>query len=202
MSNELTFRIIFIVLFATVFLAGFRYRWRAQQAGKRAGDRLSRKEEGAAILIPLRLFGLVLWLSAFAYMINPQWVVWAQLALPDAVRWLGVIVGVAVTPIVYWVTISLGNNVTDTIAIRKEHRLVTTGPYRWVRHPLYTFGFVLFLALTLISANGLMGLALAAGLPLIVIRTPKEEAMLIARFGDEYRVYMQRTGRYLPRLIL
>jgi protein-S-isoprenylcysteine O-methyltransferase Ste14 len=77
---------------------------------------------------------------------------------------------------------------------------VTIGPYRWVRHPLYTCGSSLFAAVGIIADNwfivALGMLAFAA----MAARTPKEEANLIAKFGDEYRTYMKRTGRFLPRL--
>jgi protein-S-isoprenylcysteine O-methyltransferase Ste14 len=95
---------------------------------------------------------------------------------------------------------SLGRNITDTVAIRKEHTLVTHGPYRWIRHPLYSFGFLLFVGFTLLTANWFIGLTGVCALTLLALRTPIEEAKLIEQFGDAYREYMKRTGRFLPRL--
>ena len=104
--------------------------------------------------------------------------------------------------LISWVLRSLGKNLTDTVVTRAEHTLVTTGPYRWVRHPFYSAAFLFLVAGSLVSAN--WGLAVAGGLAcvLLVIRTRTEEAKLIERFGDEYLAYMQRTGRFLPRLAL
>ena len=98
-----------------------------------------------------------------------------------------------------WVFRSLGRNITDTVTVRSEATLVTRGPYRWMRHPLYTFGFAGFACLGLAAANAaLIGAALVA-IALIRARTPIEERMLVERFGDDYLDYMLHTPRWLPR---
>lgn len=76
-----------------------------------------------------------------------------------------------------------------------------TGPYRWVRHPLYTTGGTLLIGVGLMAANWfiLLFALLAVGLTFLVV-VPLEEEALIARIGDAYREYMGRTGRLLPRL--
>jgi protein-S-isoprenylcysteine O-methyltransferase Ste14 len=58
-----------------------------------------------------------------------------------------------------------------------------------------------FVALSLISANWYFGAVMLLGAVPLFARTRQEEAMLIARFGDQYREYMKRTGRFLPRLV-
>jgi protein-S-isoprenylcysteine O-methyltransferase Ste14 len=55
-------------------------------------------------------------------------------------------------------------------------------------------------AATVLTANWLIGLSSLFVLVLLVVRTPKEEQMLIERFGDQYREYMARTGRFFPRV--
>ncbi len=85
--------------------------------------------------------------------------------------------------------------------IKDSHTLVTSGPYRWVRHPIYTSYFALALSLFLLTTNLFIGLALLALSILLASRVEGEEALLLERFGDEYRAYMQRTGRFLPRLL-
>lgn len=102
-------------------------------------------------------------------------------------------------PLIYWVFSSLGKNITSTVAIRKDHALVMHGPYRWVRHPLYTVGFLAFVGFSLLAANWFIFAMLLLGYPVLILRTFTEEANLVARFGDEYRDYMRRTGRFLPR---
>jgi protein-S-isoprenylcysteine O-methyltransferase Ste14 len=172
------------------------YRHRANKSG----DEISSKEEGRLILALRSIFGLAGWLSALVYLVNPAWMAWAHLDLPAWVRWSGAVIMAVCLPLIYWVFSSLGTNVTPTVAIRREHSLVTHGPYRWVRHPLYTVGFCAFVGFSLLSANWFTGVALVLGFSVLSLRTPLEEARLIEKFGDEYRDYMRRTGRYLPRL--
>ena len=99
-----------------------------------------------------------------------------------------------------WIFRTIGKNITSTVETREEHELVTDGPYRWVRHPLYTVGTSFFMSLGIVTANWFVGLASLVVLVMLLIRLPKEEEKLIERFGDEYRAYMERTGRLLPRI--
>lgn len=149
-------------------------------------------------MILLRLFGFSMWIGLLIYMINPRWMAWSALAIPYWFRWIGAGLVATALPLMYWMFSSLGKNVTDTVAIRAEHSLVTDGPYRWVRHPMYSFSFLMVTGFSLLSANWFIGLAAILGLPLLVVRTRTEEEKLIERFGNEYREYMQRTGRFWP----
>lgn len=150
-------------------------------------------------MILLRLFGFSMWLSLLIYMINPGWMAWSTFLLPTWLRWLGAGLGLVAIPLIYWMFSSLGKNVTDTVVVRKEHRLVTHGPYRLVRHPMYLFSLLYFTGLSLLSANWFIWLTGFLSLILLAVRTPIEEAELIGKFGNEYRDYMQRTGRFFPR---
>jgi protein-S-isoprenylcysteine O-methyltransferase Ste14 len=100
----------------------------------------------------------------------------------------------------YWTLSNLGKNLTDTVVTRAEATLVTDGPYRWVRHPFYVTAALLMASVTLLTANWLIGLSSIVVLALLAIRTPKEEQMLIERFGQQYRDYMAKTGRFIPRI--
>ena len=85
--------------------------------------------------------------------------------------------------------------------MRDEHELVTGGVYRHVRHPMYTSEWLWSTAQALLLRNWIAGPAGAASfLPLYVLRTPREERMMLEQFGEEYRAYMTRTGRVFPRL--
>jgi protein-S-isoprenylcysteine O-methyltransferase Ste14 len=135
-----------------------------------------------------------------AYLVNPGSMKWSSIALPDQVRWTGAVLGVIGGGLTIWTFRSLGKNLTDTVVTRKAHTLVTSGPYRWVRHPFYLSGALLVIAGSLITANWFPALAGSIAIALLVIRTDKEEANLIARFGEDYREYMNRTGRFVPRV--
>ena len=197
MGNESTFRIITIVLFILVAATGVYHRVRAAKSG----EKISRREEGLPIMILLRLFGFSAWIGLLIYMVNPRWMAWSTLSLPSWLGWVGAGLGIIAVPLIYWMFSSLGKNVTDTVAIRKEHSLVTHGPYRWVRHPMYSFIFLLFFGFVLLTANWFIAVTFILGLILLVVRTASEETKLIEEFGDEYREYMKGTGRFLPRLI-
>lgn len=170
------------------------------KADHRTGEKVSRKTDGSAMMRVIKLFGLILWLSPFVYLAAPQWMVWAKIGLPEWVRWLGVGLGIASDGLLYWLFSSIGDGISPASATRKEHKLSTSGPYRWVRHPLYTVGTSLFISFGLIADNWFIALLGILAFIVMAIRTPKEEANLIAKFGDEYREYMKNTGRFLPKL--
>jgi protein-S-isoprenylcysteine O-methyltransferase Ste14 len=77
---------------------------------------------------------------------------------------------------------------------------VTHGPYRWVRHPFYNSMGLFILAASLIAANWFLLLIGSVVFFLIVVRTRREEENLLARFGEDYRAYMKKTGCFLPRI--
>ena len=99
-----------------------------------------------------------------------------------------------------WTFRSLGPNLTDTVVTRRHHTLVVHGPYQWVRHPFYVSGALLMASLSVITANWFLLVTGTVVICLLVMRTRTEEANLIARFGDGYRAYVERTGRFVPRL--
>lgn len=194
--NENVFRILAgLILFSGVGISGYFRR----KADRESGERVSRRVDGRAMMTTIRLGGLLLWLSPLAYLVNPEWMGWSKAGLPVWVRWLGVGMGVTCTWLIYWLFRSIGSGITPTSATRERHALVTSGPYRWVRHPLYTVGSSFFVAFGMMADNWFIaGLGLLAFV-LMAARTPAEEANLIGKFGDEYRVYMKRTGRYFPK---
>ena len=195
--NENIFRILAgLTLFTAIGISSYFRR----KADRESGEKISRSVDGSAMMTLIRIGGLLLWLSPLVYLINPYWMAWSKVGLPEWARWLGVGIGVFCVFGVYWLFSSIGSGITPTSATRKQHTLVTSGPYRWVRHPLYTVGSSLFIAFGMMADNWFIaGLGILTFI-LMAARTPKEEANLIEKFGDEYREYMKRTGRFLPKL--
>jgi protein-S-isoprenylcysteine O-methyltransferase Ste14 len=195
--NENIFRILLaVILFTAIGISSYFRR----KADKESKEKISRQVDGSVFATIVKIGGLILWFSPLVYLLNPAWMVWSKIGLPEMVRWLGVGIGVLCTLGIHWLFNSIGTGITLTSATRKEHSLVTNGPYRWIRHPLYTFGSTLFVALGMMADNWfIVVLGLLAFIP-VAIRTPKEETNLIEKFGDEYREYMKRTGRFLPKL--
>lgn len=172
-----------------------RHRLRA-----RTGEPLDRRQEGLAPAIALRLAGLGHMLGLLCYVIRPEWMAWAAVSLPAAVRWTGALLGITATCLIEWTLRHLGPNLTDTVVTRQRHTVITSGPYRFIRHPFYAGAGLALLANSLLAANSFLLITGAAVFSLMMIRTGREEANLLARFGDEYRRYQERTGRILPKL--
>jgi len=195
MNSEIAFRVLTaVVLISAVSISAY-FRHRAEKQGGRM-----RSAEGQGLVRALRLYGLIALLPLFGYLLNPDWVAWARWPLPEWLRWLGAVVALAVVPLVYWVVSTLGNNISPTQATRVNHQLITHGPYRWVRHPLYSVGTLALLALSLVTALWWIPVMATPALIALLLRTPQEEARLIETFGEAYRDYMRRTGRFIPRI--
>ena len=195
MSDDQLFRLLLLAGFVIFMPMGVYHRLKS-----RTGEKLDRRQEGLFILVTLRLAGVAGMAGLIAYLINPACMAWAAVSLPLWLRWTGVGLGLIAGLLLFWTFRSLGKNLTDTVVTRKEHTLVTTGPYRWVRHPFYTSVAFAVLANSLAAANWFLFVTGSLVFVLQAIRTRKEDENLIARFGDDYRNYMQRTGRFVPRL--
>jgi len=195
--NENIFRILAGLIFFTGFGISAYFR---RKADRESGEQISRQVDGSTMMTIIRIGGLVLWLSPLAYLINPNWMAWSKFGLPIWGRWVGVFLGVFCTLSIYWLFSSIGRGITPTSATRTEHTLITSGPYRWVRHPLYTTGAMFFISFGFMADNWFIASLGILTFIIMAIRTPKEEANLIEKFGDEYRDYMKRTGRFFPKL--
>jgi protein-S-isoprenylcysteine O-methyltransferase Ste14 len=95
---------------------------------------------------------------------------------------------------------ALGPNWANQIKIYEGHTLKTTGPYAFVRHPLYASLIAIFVGGSLVYSNAL-SLALTVGVfvPMMVIRARKEEVLLLKAFSLRYEEYQARTGMLFPR---
>jgi protein-S-isoprenylcysteine O-methyltransferase Ste14 len=184
-----------VVLFGTIGVSGY-YRRRARAAS----GTIPRASEPPAVIAGRLLVALPLFGGVLVYILNPMWMAWASYEAPVWLRWAGVALGLAAIPSARWVLRAIGSNVSETILTKSSHQLVTHGPYRWIRHPLYTTGIVLFVSLGLIAANWFI--LLFAAIALLAIRfavVPREERELVARFGARYEEYRRRTGAMTPR---
>jgi len=196
MSHDQTFRDVLIAVVLLVLPVGVYHRITSQATR----ERLDRRQEGLFILATLRPMGAVFWLGLIAWMVDPAWMAWSSVSLPVRLRWTGVALILPAGGLLVWTFRCLGRNLTDTVVTREKHTLILNGPYRWIRHPLYASAALLTLAISLIVANWFLFVTGVLVFCLLAIRTRSEEANLVARFGDGYRTYMERTGRFLPRI--
>jgi protein-S-isoprenylcysteine O-methyltransferase Ste14 len=195
MNLDQPFRAVLIVFFLVVLPIGIYHRFKSQATR----ETLDRRQEGLFILATLRPLGAAFWVGLIAWMVDPGWMAWSSVSLPVSVRWTGVGVLTIACALLVWTFRCLGGNLTDTVVTRQAHTLVLHGPYRWVRHPFYDSAALLMVAVSLIAANWFLLLTGGLAFVLLVVRTRTEEEKLLARFGEAYREYMKRTGRFLPR---
>ncbi len=198
MESETIFRIILPALLVA-FIAHRGYYTKKYKES--ASDTLKKREEGAAAKLA-GVLGIIGFISMTMYVINPGWLSWTTLPLPLWLQWTGV--GIALTgfALLQWAQNTLGKSWSDSPRMMKEQALVTSGPYKLIRHPIYT-AFLLILGSTLlISSNWLIGLAFTGMTALeIASRISFEEALMLEYFGDPYREYMQKTRRLMPKIM-
>ena len=195
MPNDNPFRIAMLVGMSLLIPVLAYFRIRSQMTG----ERLDRRQEGWFILITLRLVALFGAIVMIAFLVDPALTRWSSLPLPTWLRWSGIAIGAAAGVWVIWTFSHLGKNLTDTVVTRREHTLIVSGPYRWIRHPFYIGVAGTVASASLATANWFVAVTGITVLALLIARTDREEAKLIERFGDDYRTYMARTGRFWPR---
>ena len=197
MSVDVVFRGIFFV----VFLAGFAISGYHRRRARQSGETIPRRAEGSAALMLRMALALLVLVSYIAYVFAPNWIAWADLGLPMWFRWGAAAIAVACLPAIWWMFVSIGDNISETVLTKRTHVLTTHGPYRWIRHPLYAFALLWLLSLALLASNWLLLLWPCIGVVIVsLVVIPREEANLIKAFGQQYEEYREQTGALLPRL--
>ncbi|MCR4438692.1 MAG: isoprenylcysteine carboxylmethyltransferase family protein [bacterium] len=197
MTSPSFFRVGFFTIFT--LLSVMRLYYRARAGLLREPPPL--RAEGNLVPVVRVLFGVPLLLATLCYCLAPQRLSWMTVPLPATARLAGLALGLGALLALWSVHHALGNNFTTSVVPKAHHTLVQTGPYRWVRHPMYSSYLLLFVAAFLVSENagiGLMGTAII--LSLMTLRLRKEEALLIERFGEKYRSYMKTTRKFFPAI--
>jgi protein-S-isoprenylcysteine O-methyltransferase Ste14 len=195
MTNELLFRIVFaalwIIFFANAARASYLSGWPPSSRTTHHGKRL----RTAALT-----FAVLYLAGALLYTLLPDWIAFLTIPLPEWFRLLMVGVAASGLSLLSWALWVLGKNWAPSMSgVRKDAFLVSTGPYNIVRHPIYLGAFILLAALSLMVANLFVLLPSVGLLTTLYAQIDGEEATLIDRFGDEYRQYMKRTPRFIPR---
>jgi protein-S-isoprenylcysteine O-methyltransferase Ste14 len=165
----------------------------------RAGGPVSIREDPTWFWMLMGLAGPPVALVCLGFLIQPRWVAFAHVDLPGWLRLAGIPLGFSGIALFAWMLVHLGLNVTSTSRPRQSAKLVTSGPYRWIRHPMYTFTLVLLLSASLLTASGVVAVGGLIMFALLAARSGLEEQRLGEKFGEAYRAYQRRTGRFLPR---
>ncbi|MDZ7650346.1 MAG: protein-S-isoprenylcysteine O-methyltransferase [Cytophagales bacterium] len=192
--NEAIFKILFVVLWVIYILIRSPFDKQYKQVEKIKSVH-SAIEKSLLVLMSLGLLIIPL-IWVFTTFLNNY-----KMEFPVWLRIVGIVVSVVSLFYFRWIHKTLGANWSPTLEIRKGHELIKTGPYKTVRHPMYTQIWLWTIAQVLIVSNlfaGFSGIIVCA--ILYFIRVPKEEQMMIEVFGDEYLKYIEETGRVFPKL--
>lgn len=191
---EIYFKIVIGILYVCFGYIRFNYQKTYKQNEETILFRKFFKREKRLVLWVSIVFNSTYILYWFSPFLN-----WATI-LPFAFRVMGVIISIYGLYL-FWLTHkTLGANWSPLLEVRKEHKLITTGIYKHIRHPMYTAIFLFTVGLGLISANFMVLL-----LPVITfsilcyIRIGDEEGMMVSWFGDEYILYKRNTGKFFPK---
>jgi protein-S-isoprenylcysteine O-methyltransferase Ste14 len=117
-----------------------------------------------------------------------------------AMEWTGVVLTGAGVALAIWARWHLGTNWSGTVTLKEGHELIRTGPYRTVRHPIYT-GILLALLGTAFTAGQVRGLvAVAIAWASFYFKARREEAFLTQEFGEKFGRHAKETGMFLPKI--
>ena len=197
LNAETACRVALGLMFVCLLCIGLPHRLRADRAGGRVSIRVDPR--WFWILMPIAA-PMVL-LVCIAFVLRPAWVDFARVALPAWLRLIGVPAGAAGVMLFGWMFRHLGMNVTSTSMPRSGATLVTSGPYRWVRHPMYSAALILIVATSLLTSNAIVATGGVVMFALLAARSRVEERRLVEKFGDAYRDYQRTTGRFVPRVM-
>lgn len=201
--EEVLFKQLFLILTLCFFSVRVYYDYKAgkQHVDKPLNIRIKEQiaNEGYPSMV-LRFITFPILLIIVAGYPLTSWFDQLAITLPDVIRYAGATLCVLSIPLLGWTQATLGRHWSAGLEIQRDHRLITSGPYRRVRHPMYTAIIMFGVGCSLESANMLLLIFFGVASLFLVLRTPVEEKMLLREFGDEYRDYMRRTGRFLPKI--
>jgi protein-S-isoprenylcysteine O-methyltransferase Ste14 len=202
MNEDMVFLVLF---FAIVFIGTGIRRYYSYKIEKNSQRLSVRKRVMEMIRAEGRIFAIIYFASSVyviillpLYLLFPSSLVLFQMPFPNWLRWFGIGFGFLSIPFLLWVHYVLDEEWSITLKLQTGHKLVTSGPYRRIRHPMYTALIMYELSWVLVSASILFLVYYVITVILMIVRIPKEERMMLENFGEEYRSYMKRTGRLLP----
>ena len=173
------------------------FRWRAGvHRERRASGR-----EGTGRGLVRTLLATAARALVVLWAIFPGLLAFADVPLPAGARIVGAAIGTLGVGLLSWVHVALGRAFSPTLIVRAGAPLVTAGPYARVRHPMYVAFLLIALGVALTTANALIAaVGLGAVAFVMIVRTPREERMMLDAHGDAWRAYTARSGRFVPRV--
>ena len=201
MNTEEIFNAIFWTLFVLMFLMRFWFGFRVWRTGERlTAERGARQREGLWTHVVGYVFHLLLGALVLYLWLQGGSLRRFAFPAPDWLRWAGVGLGITSVGLFAWTHQTLGQLWSSYLQLRTGHRLITHGPYARIRHPMYSAILGWIMSLGLVAANWTPFVFAALGTLNVILRIQGEEKMMLEQFGDDYREYMERTGRLLPMI--
>lgn len=138
------------------------------------------------------------WLILNGSVLGTGWLPLHFLPYAYGVAWSGVLLTALGIAFAFWARFHLGTNWSGVVTIKENHELIRTGPYRRIRHPIYS-GILLAVAGTAVAMNQLRALlALAIIWISFYIKARREESLLASEFGAKFHEHRQHTGMFFP----
>ena len=191
--DQSIFKIVYGIGFIMIFIIRLPYFWLARST-RIVVDRRTVRERILLALLSVGVGALPL-----IYIFTP-WLNFANYRLPSWAGWTGAAIFAIGLWVLWCAHAALGRYWSDSVQLRQGHQLVTSGIYRYIRHPMYTFGWLLGIVQALLLWNWIVAVAGLASFALLYFkRVRHEEQMMLDRFGEAYRASMNRTGRIIPR---
>jgi protein-S-isoprenylcysteine O-methyltransferase Ste14 len=136
----------------------------------------------------------------FRYEYSHTWLGTRFVPNTPMVHWLGVAIMASGVAIAFWARFHLGANWSGVVTLKQGHELIRTGPYRTIRHPIYTGILCAFLG-NVVEVGQVRGLI---GLLIIWLsfygKARREESFLAQEFGPNFNEHTQHTGMFLPKV--
>jgi protein-S-isoprenylcysteine O-methyltransferase Ste14 len=201
MDSETVYRLAFLALLMALAAMRAYFMVKVRRSGGRItpDEQAVKREGGGGVLITRVVLFFALIAFLVEYLIGAEWVETFSFPLPDWLRWFGFALGIISVVFWTWTQIHLDTQWSAQLQLKEDHHLVTSGPYAYIRHPLYVSMFGWCIALPLLTANWIFLVICALTCAALLWRVPKEEQMMLEAFGDEYKAYMEHTGRFVPK---
>jgi protein-S-isoprenylcysteine O-methyltransferase Ste14 len=202
MNEELTFRIVFwtFLLFIIVFNRVIPVLQAKKSEQKILPDKKAIKNEGITAFSLRVILSILFFAFLVLYSIYPPIMNLIHLDFPVWLRWLGTLFAFIGTAFWIYSQAVLNKYWSPQLQVQKEHKVITTGPYKVIRHPIYAATFIWVIGLALFTANMVFAFIALLTIIWLILRVTKEEKMMIEQFGNEYERYIQNTGKFFPKL--
>jgi protein-S-isoprenylcysteine O-methyltransferase Ste14 len=199
MDQEIIFRISFIMSGVAMFAIRIYY-----QSKVRGDLRRSEMQDSGPRLIPGSIAALVTLIFSAEYIFFPGTFSWAySIHFQAWLRYIGLALLFSGISLLWFAHYHLGKSFHSFVILKEDQVLVDGGPYRFIRHPIYTAYFMNYIGGGLLASNWVLAVIPVAFFGLfIALRVDGEEQIMVEKFGDKYVHYMKQTGRFFPRINL